>query len=95
MAVPCLLHDMSLLFQVCCGEDTNSTCSYNTWTATPILDHDQTSVTIDTSGCNGTQPIVTAVRYAWDTSPCAFKACAIYDQSTDLPAPSFTKHAPL
>jgi len=79
---------------VCCGADDNSTCHYNHWTATPIIDYDQTSVTIDISGCPDTKHVVTSLRYAWEMSPCAFKACTIYDQSTDLPAPSFTKHAP-
>ncbi|XP_052764817.1 sialate O-acetylesterase-like [Mya arenaria] len=84
----------NLGFEVCCGHLQNYTCGYNAFQSAPITGHDATSVTIDTSACHGYNHVVTAVRYAWEMSPCDFKMCAVYDRDSDLPAPCFTKHAP-
>lgn len=81
-------------FEICCGHAPHDTCTYNAWTAALIVAHDQSTVSINTAGCHGSKPLVTAVRYAWEMSPCPFKMCAIYDKNNDLPAAPFVKHGP-
>ncbi|XP_060573099.1 sialate O-acetylesterase-like [Ruditapes philippinarum] len=81
-------------FELCCGNNFNHTCHYNHWTPAPIVAHDQSTVTIDTSGCHGNMSLVVAVRFAWEMSPCEFKMCPLYDSTNDLPAATFVKYAP-
>ncbi|KAH3888285.1 sialate O-acetylesterase-like [Dreissena polymorpha] len=81
-------------FEVCCGLSESHVCPGNGWTAAPISGHSATSVTLDTSGCQGHSHVVAGVRYAWEESPCDFKKCAVYGLGTNLPAPPFVKQAP-
>ncbi|WAR15455.1 SIAE-like protein [Mya arenaria] len=81
-------------FEVCCGHSNNFTCGIYNFRPAPITQHDQSTVTIDTSVCHGTNHFVTGVRYAWEVSPCDVKMCAIYGEDDDLPAPAFIKHVP-
>ncbi|XP_053398196.1 sialate O-acetylesterase-like, partial [Mercenaria mercenaria] len=81
-------------FELCCGNTVNHTCHYNAWKPAPIVEHDQSTVTIDTSACHGTTNVVAAVRYAWEMSPCEFKMCPLYDSNNDLPAATFVKYGP-
>ena len=34
------------------------------------------------------------LRYAWATTPCQFKQCAVYSQENGLPGPPFLWNAP-
>jgi len=88
------MHLPEFTFKVCCGHLENRTCNYNFYKPAPITTHDDVSVTIDTSACHGYNNMVTAIRYAWEMSPCEFKLCAVYDRDNDLPAPAFQMHAP-
>lgn len=81
-------------FELCCSHISNGTCNWPQYKQTSILNHDQTSVTIDTSVCHGYNHFVTSVRYAWEMSPCEFKQCAIYGQGNDLPAAGFKTSLP-
>ncbi|OWF44709.1 sialate O-acetylesterase-like [Mizuhopecten yessoensis] len=60
-------------FEVCCSY-RECNLNYGVWQPAPITSHDVSSITLDTSPC-GHVPL-SAVRYAWRESPCAFKECA-------------------
>ncbi|XP_060070506.1 sialate O-acetylesterase-like [Ylistrum balloti] len=83
---PIRVDALSSNFEVCCAAricDKN----FDNWKAATIEAYDISSVTLNTTQCD--QMTVSAVRYAWQESPCAFKQCAVYGRETDLPGPPF------
>ncbi|KAK7478873.1 hypothetical protein BaRGS_00029854 [Batillaria attramentaria] len=72
-------------FEVCCQQ--NQCGDFNPWTAAPITGHDASHVTVSYAGCGSRHPV--GLRYAWRTSPCDLKQCAVYAADSDLPAPPY------
>ncbi|XP_045199198.2 sialate O-acetylesterase-like [Mercenaria mercenaria] len=77
-------------FEICCSDNNRSKCdgTDSKWLASPIVDYDNTSVTITSCYRMWTM----GVRYAWRESPCPiFKTCAVYSKENDLPMPPYMK----
>lgn len=91
---PIEVRDTQHGFEVCCASTPTADCSHLYWSPAQILSHSSASVTLKTTICHGTRNQVAGVRYAWHSSPCQFKKCAIYGRDTDLPAPPFIKTGP-
>ncbi|XP_025099241.1 sialate O-acetylesterase-like [Pomacea canaliculata] len=79
-------------FEVCCSPAAATKCTegHDTWHAAPITHHDTSHVTVSTSGCGANK--ATGLRYAWRTSPCLYKHCAVYGAGSGLPAPPYQTH---
>jgi len=74
-------------FEICC-QGFGANCDiWSTLTAANIKQHDQSTITIDASGCQ--HHPVTAVRYLWRTSPCNLHQCAVNDHNSGLPGAPF------
>ncbi|XP_070190353.1 sialate O-acetylesterase-like isoform X2 [Littorina saxatilis] len=82
-------------FQVCCSEDSSTSCSgkYG-WEDAPITGHDVSHVTVTYAAC-GSRHLV-GLRYAWRSTPCGVMQCPLYAADTGLPAPPYIqKTAPV
>lgn len=77
-------------FEFCCSWNGGDKCASQNawWLPTPIQTSTTSTISLDGTVCGDGQ-YITALRYAWRESPCIFKKCAIYSQSTDLPGPPF------
>ncbi|XP_005106538.1 sialate O-acetylesterase isoform X1 [Aplysia californica] len=62
--------------------------SYGKWVVTSSVASNSTSITLKSDVCGNDEKIM-GVRYAWRTSPCTFKKCAVYSTVNSLPAPPF------
>ncbi|XP_069101922.1 sialate O-acetylesterase-like [Argopecten irradians] len=84
--VPISVNTNTSNFEVCCSA-TKCDRNVGNWKPAPMTAHHISTVTLDTSQCG--QVAVSAVRYAWQESPCEFKHCAVYGRDTELPGPPF------
>ncbi|KAK7478874.1 hypothetical protein BaRGS_00029855 [Batillaria attramentaria] len=78
-------------FEVCC-DDHQQCGDHSRWVAAPITAHDASHVTVSYSGC-GSRPMA-GLRYAWRTTPCDLKQCAVYAADSGLPAPPYVTNSP-
>jgi sialate O-acetylesterase len=80
--------DTANIFEICCGETVNNTCSAGgVWRRSFFVSDALVSVSI-TNPCAGTE-VVTGFRYLWRESPCPLQRCPIYSRENELPAPPF------
>lgn len=78
-------------FQICCLTNENNDCTPNSnnWVKGNINNKGTSSITIDFSCKNNSEP--KNLRYSWTESPCPdeIKRCPIYSKENDLPVPPF------
>ena len=61
------------------------------WKAVELYNSDRQHVYI---ALKGPLSDISAIRYAWNQGPCAYKQCAIYAKNKDLPTPPFIMNGP-
>ncbi|KAG5836824.1 hypothetical protein ANANG_G00232720 [Anguilla anguilla] len=74
-------------FEICCTKEINPCNSNSTWLPAPIMQWGHSYVQVSTATCENA---VAGLRYAWRDWPCDFKACPVYSDDEELPAPPFT-----
>ncbi|XP_013070166.2 sialate O-acetylesterase-like [Biomphalaria glabrata] len=62
------------------------------WTETRIIDTNTSYLILFNEVC-GKEEKLSALRYAWRESPCAFKKCSVYENINNLPGPPFVAFA--